>query len=125
MFIRPIGHFISLAGSANETVYVPVPGDGRKGMLKQAKFTPSAALATDATNYITVTLTDGTTTLGSFTTNSSGGAALVAGTAVDLGATALVPVTTGTTVFQVQLVKNGTGGALRGTLWGYYEELHQ
>ena len=36
-------------------------------------------LATDGTNYVTCTFSDGTTTMGSFTTNTSGGAALVAG----------------------------------------------
>ena len=41
---------------------------------------PKTAVATHASNYITTTVANGATTLGTHTTNSTGGSALAAGT---------------------------------------------
>lgn len=77
---------VVLTVEANETAteswwtVVPFPG---KWMLSAAAFVPDDTLATDGTNYITLTIRDAANgaNVASTTTNSSGGAALTAGTA--------------------------------------------
>lgn len=73
--------FMNPAGSPLAEVGIVM---NKKCRVKSIKATPSSALATNGTNYITGTVAkrDGAggsaTTIGSFTTNSTGGAALAA-----------------------------------------------
>lgn len=48
--------------------------------VEEVTILPKTAVATHASNYITTTIANGATTLGTHTTNSSGGSALAAGT---------------------------------------------
>lgn len=78
--------FSNAAGAALAEVGMYIP---KKARVKSVKAVPGATLATDATNYVTGTVAkrDGAggaaTTIASYTTNSSGGAALTAFTATD------------------------------------------
>lgn len=74
---------IEVAESAGtgDTWYATVPFAGT-WKLEAAYFAPDTTTGTDATNYTTLTIYDagGSTSVGALTTNSSGGAALTAGT---------------------------------------------
>lgn len=71
----------SIAAGTGEDRYVLPPGLSGEWYLEAADFLPATTSATHASNYTTLALKNGSTTLGSLTTNSSGGAALTAGTA--------------------------------------------
>lgn len=72
--------FANVAGSPLAEVAIAMT---KAGVVKSIKATPAAALATHAANYVTgtVAIRDGAggsaSTVGAFTTNSTGGAALV------------------------------------------------
>jgi hypothetical protein len=72
--------FTTAAGDFTENGYAIT----KAGRVKSVKVTPSGSLATHASNYFTGTVAKrdgaggGATTIASFTTNSSGGAALTA-----------------------------------------------
>lgn len=74
-------NFLNVAGSPLAEIGYYIP---RKCRVKSIKALPAANLATAASNYVTGTVAKrdgaggGATTIGSFTTNSSGGAALAA-----------------------------------------------
>ncbi len=109
--------FAVAAGTAfTQYAAQPAPGEWE---LVSAYFTPSSAgaVAVHATNYVTITLKQGSTSLGALTTNSTGGAALVAGTpsAFSLsGGSALQFGQADPLVIDV--AHGGTGGAANGTL---------
>lgn len=67
------------AAATDEDRYTAIPDDGT-WYLENAVWVPDTAVATDATDYRTITISDGSNTLGTLTTNSSGGAAWVEGT---------------------------------------------
>jgi hypothetical protein len=79
-------HFLNVAGSPLAEIGYYIP---KKCRVKSIKALPAANLATHAANYVTGTVAKrdgaggGATTIGSFTTNSSGGAALAAFVATD------------------------------------------
>lgn len=81
--------------------------------LEELTILPTTAVATHASNYITTTVANGATTLGTHTTNSSGGSALVAGTQkvislVESGTKLEIPAGG---VLAVTVAKQGTGPA--------------
>lgn len=63
---------------------------GEKLLLKRVAVMPATALAANDTNYLTISVKKGAggTALGSFTTQATGGQALVKGTAIDITLTA-------------------------------------
>lgn len=69
---------VTLAAGSGDTLYEAPPQDGGSWYLESASILPHNTSATDGSNYATVTLRNGSTSLGSTTTNSSGGAALTA-----------------------------------------------
>lgn len=76
---------------------------------------PNVSVATHASNYITLTIAKGGTTLATFTTNSSGGAAMTAGTPIAMtlaagGVGTAMQLSSGG-VFSVAVTKAGTGPA--------------
>jgi len=70
------GHDVVLAITVDEDRYTTVP-EG-EWLLKNAWFIPAAATAADATDYVTVSVRQGATVLGTFNTDVAGGS-LVAG----------------------------------------------
>lgn len=106
----------------------PFPGKWR---LEYAVFVPQTALATDASNYATLTIRKGTggsgDSCGAITTNSSGGAANVKGTRRDLalsGGKALeIDSSTTTDCHEATITKAGSGGTFGGTLFMGYSKL--
>lgn len=77
---------------------------------------PDTSVATHASNYITTTVKKGSDTIASHTTNSSGGSALTAGTALALtlsGTVAKVYEIAAGGVVTVDLAKAGTGPAYK------------
>lgn len=82
---RDMLHCVVSGTDATDTSYIYNPF-GYKIAVEAVLLCPKTTVATHASNYITGTLTanDGSTTLGTHTTNSSGGAALTAGTSVAL-----------------------------------------
>ena len=108
------------AANTAKTSYVAVPDSGEY-LLSSATFVPDSdgAVSIGGTNYIAVTIKQGSTTLGSFTT-FTGGTALVAGTAVTValsGGTAL-EFTGGTDLISIVVTKTGTGAVLKG-VWTF------
>lgn len=97
---------------ATDTKYVGNPS-GKRVKLARVVLVPNVSVAVHASNYITIAIKKGATTVATHTTNSSGGTALTAGTpvamtisgtgndieAADLGA------------FTVDVSKAGTGPA--------------
>lgn len=82
---RDMIHCAVSGTDATDTAYIFNPF-GYKIAVEAVLLCPKTTVATHASNYITGTLTanDGSTVLGTHTTNSSGGAALTAGTSVAL-----------------------------------------
>jgi len=81
--------------------------------IKKLRVVPVVSVSTHASNYITITVKKASTTLATFTTNSSGGAALTAGTPVDLTITGSgkdLEIADGG-VITVDVTKAGTGPA--------------
>lgn len=120
--------FLRLNEAANTTLQLdtPIPaveGGGEWEVVPSScYFTPDSngAVATDGTNYITLALKSGSTTLASLTTNSSGGAALVANTKTALTDAGAAPtaceLTAGTDLLTAALTKAGTGAVCKGIL---------
>jgi hypothetical protein len=81
--MTPLFIFLTLALSDALTVdkdrYTAIPDDGTY-YLEEAHLVPDTSVGTSAGDYRTLTISDGSNTLGTLTTNSSGGAAWVAGT---------------------------------------------
>lgn len=97
---------------ADDTVYLGNPSATEKLTVLGLYIEPAVTVATHAANYITTTISDGTNTLATHTTNSSGGSALTAGTMKALslasGAGAFVDIAALGSV-KVAVVKSGTG----------------
>lgn len=68
---------------ANATKYMANPLEESARLFK-VLLTPNISVSTHASNYMTFDIKKGSTVLATFTTNSSGGAALTAGTPVEL-----------------------------------------
>lgn len=115
------------AANTTKTVYVPCPGlSGEEYYLENLTFIPDSdgAVSIDGTNNITVTAKQGSTSLGSFTTNT-GGTALVAGTAVPFTLSgALRQFSAVTDALVIDLAKNGSGAALKGVFNATWRKLH-
>lgn len=90
------------------------------------KLIPVVSVSTHASNYITITAKNGSTTLATFTTNSSGGAAMTAGTPITMTlsgtGTDLEIAADGLVTFNV--TKNGTGPAYEFVGWAGFEAIH-
>lgn len=106
------------AGTA-ETVYATVPAGGpSKWVVRGAEFTPDTSRTADNTNYATVAVKVGSTTLGSFTTQITGNGDLTAGTPVAFtltGAEAAVH-TASASHINVAVTKTASGLAVTGTV---------
>jgi hypothetical protein len=97
---------------ATDTAFI-VNGTSGKVRVKAARLIPKTAVSTHASNYITTDVKKGSANLGSHTTNSSGGSALVAGTVTT------IPITGSGTdleldaggVLLINVTKAGTGPA--------------
>lgn len=94
--------------------------------LAAAYFMPATAVSTDGSNYTTVTIKAGAggTSLGSFTTNSSGGAALVKGTATTISLSGGTSLEFGATdCIEIDKSDTGTGAALDGAFTFVFEPI--
>lgn len=128
MLLLPLLLAVQLAANVNKTLYVAAPGaSGEKVVLKSLVFVPDSdgAVSIDGTNYITVTAKQGSTSLGSFTTNT-GGTALVAGTAVafTLSGGVALEFDALTDLLTIDSVKTGTGAVLKGAFLAVFEPIH-
>lgn len=108
---------IVVAADASGDVYAPAPGPG-KWRATAAGLLPNADSAANGTNYVTATLTNAAgTTMGSFTTASTG---LTAGTYRGFTLTATVsPEVDGDSVgerLKLNVAKSGTGVAVNAEL---------
>ena len=103
--------FINAAGSPLAEVAIAMT---KPGIVKAIRATPGSTLAVDATNYVTgtVAVRDGAggsaTTVGTFTTNSSGGAALTAFTPTTVTVTQSAAVFAAGNVITYKLVDAAT-----------------
>lgn len=103
--------FANVAGSPLAEVGIAMT---KAGVIKSIRATPAANLATAASNYVTgtVAIRDGAggaaSTVGSFTTNSSGGAALTAFTPTTVTVTQANAVFAAGNVITYALVDNAT-----------------
>lgn len=104
---------------AVDTLYV-VNASGHTLRVLSASIVPVVSVSTHAANYITTTLKDGAggSTIGSHTTNSSGGTALTAGTprAITISGTGLNLEIADGAVVEVDVAKAGTGPAYEFTV---------
>lgn len=108
----------NIAADASDVRYACVPSPG-EWKLERAYFVPATTVATHGTAYGTLTLKKGAggTSLGSLTTNSSGGAAWTAGTpsAFTLADSTDVEFTGGTDCLEITADGTaGTGAAVDG-----------
>jgi len=99
-------------GTAVEYLVNPLDGVGR---VSGFTIMPNVAITANDTNYITVTITKGVTTLATQTTQITGGAAMVIGTAIEmtLGGSAVgtaLEIASGG-VIKVAITEAGTGPA--------------
>ncbi len=102
------------AGGTSEDRYAtPTHPDGGEWQLVKATWTPRTTLAVHASNYATLALKNGATTLGSLTTNSSGGTAFTANTpqAFTLTGGTALEFTANTDPVEVDDTHAGTPGA--------------
>lgn len=103
--------FSNVAGSPLAEVGIAMT---KAGVIKSIQATPAANLATAASNYVTGTVAvrdgagGGATTVGSFTTNSSGGAALTAFVPTTVTVTQSAAVFAAGNVITYALVDNAT-----------------
>jgi hypothetical protein len=104
------------AGTA-ETVYATIPtGGASKWVVRGAEFQPDTNRTADNTDYATVAVKVGSTTLGSFTTQITGNGNLTAGTPVAFTLTGAeaAPHTAGDSHINVAVTKAGSGLAVTG-----------
>lgn len=96
--------------TAQEYIYNAL---GETAKITALAIVPNVSVSTHAANYITLTVKRGATTVASFTTNSSGGAAMTAGTPIAMTITGtggdLERAAAG--VWSVEVAKAGTGPA--------------
>lgn len=126
MFLLASTLIVQLAANVNKTMYIPVPGlSGEEYVLESLVFIPDSdgAVSLDGTNYITVTAKQGSTSLGSFNTNT-GGTALVAGTAVSFSLSgAALQFSSLTDALIIDSAKTGTGAVLKGVFVATFRQL--
>lgn len=112
----PITLLLADAASGAKTYDFALPPG--KWRVKLAYFVPdnNGAVATDASNYRTITVKNGSTTLATATTNSTGGAAFVANTATTMTVSggASREFTGGTDTLKVDSAYAGTGAVAKG-----------
>lgn len=104
---------VSLSGTdatALGYLYNPL---GSKAVVSSITIVPAVSVSTHAANYITLTVKKGATTIATYTTNSSGGAAMTAGTPITMtiSGTGLSLELAAGGVFEVAVAKAGTGPA--------------
>lgn len=110
---------------ATDNVHILNPS---AGTVRAVSFylVPHVSVATHASNYITITVKKGSSVLATFTTNSSGGAALTAGTPVALTITGtgadLEIAAAG--VYTVEVAKSGTGPSYKFSAVAVVEAVH-
>lgn len=126
MFLLASTLVVQLAANVNKTMYIPVPGlSGEEYVLESLVFIPDSdgAVSLDGTNYITVTAKQGSTSLGSFNTNT-GGTALVAGTAVPFSLSgAALQFSSLTDNLTIDSAKTGTGAVLKGVFVATFRQI--
>ena len=126
MFLLASTLIVQLAANVNKTMFIPVPGlSGEEYVLENLVFVPDSdgAVSLDGTNYITVTAKQGSTSLGSFTTNT-GGTALVAGTAVPFSLSgAALQFSSLTDNLTIDSAKTGTGAVLKGVFVATFRQI--
>jgi hypothetical protein len=107
------------AGTA-ETVYAALPaGAFGKAKIVGAEFIPDANRTASDTDYATLAIKVGATTIGSIATTTTGTGNLVAGTAVSITLTGeeAVPLTAGgSNSCSAAVTKSGSGVAFTGTV---------
>lgn len=116
---------VNEAANTDEVWYAGPTGSG-EWLLDVVQFLPYTTTAADGTDYITVAVKNGSTTLGSFNTNSGGtGAALTAGavTGVTLSGGKSLEFTGGTDVVTVASTNAGCGKAIEGKLQFRFKKL--
>ena len=115
------------AANASEDRYIcPVHPDGGEWKLVSAVWIPDTAVSTDASNYRTISLKRSSTTFGSLTTNSSGGAAFVEGTPQAFTLTASgtdQEFTANTDALEIDSTYTGTGAAAAGRVVVCFERM--
>ena len=121
-----IHHSIDVSESASADSYTcPAHPDAGEAKLVKAVWVPDITLATPARNYWTIAPKNGATTLGSVTTNSTGGTAWAAGTPEDItlsGGSAL-EFTRNTDALHIDVDEAGAATDARGRLelvWELY-----
>lgn len=116
----------TLSGTdATDTNYA-INGSAFTAKILALKIVPATSVSTHASNYITVTVKSGSTTLATFTTNSSGGAAMTAGTVITMTLTGTgteLEIAAGGLV-TVEVAKAGTGPAYKFSVWAGLEAVH-
>lgn len=102
------------AGTAEQRYCVP-PGDTGEWFLRGATFVPATAVSANATNYTTISLKNGSTTLGTISTATT---AFVLGTPrpFTLGGGVAREFTGMTDVLTIDKAESGTGGILDGCI---------
>jgi len=103
------------AGTAEDRYVTPPADDGGEWKLTYATYTPATTDAADASNYTTIALKNGATTLGSLSNAST---AFTAGTprAFTLTGGTSLEFTAGTDSLDVNKAETGTGGILDGAI---------
>lgn len=115
---------VQFATNTNNTVYAAQPAPGEHKLVG-LYFVPDSngAVAIDGTNYLTVTVYQGSTALGTFTT-FTGGTALVAGTAVPITLSGGTALEFGQgDILKIDSVKTGSGAVLKGEFTAAFELL--
>lgn len=116
----------TLSGTdATDTNYA-INGSAFTAKILALKIVPATSVSTHASNYITVTVKSGSTTLATFTTNSSGGAAMTAGTVITMtlsGTGTELEIASGGLI-TVEVAKAGTGPAYKFSVWAGLEAVH-
>lgn len=106
----------NVAAGTGEDWYWTQPLEG-EWLLETAYYVAGTTRATDGTNYTTMALKQSSTTLGSLTNNSTGGAAFTAGTARAFTLTGGTALQFGKgDVLTLNKTDAGTGTAMDGTL---------
>jgi hypothetical protein len=119
----PVSIQIEEAAGTDETLYVGVPAaDGAEWKLIYASFVPSTTTAANATDYVTLAVLNGATSLGSLDTSAT---AFTAGTtrSMTLSDIAAAEFTAGTDALKVTVTNaTTTGAAIHGTLMVVFEK---
>ena len=107
------------AAGTDKTAYLDIPAADGEYVLVGASFVPDGdgAVTTSDTNYVTLSIKVGTTTLGTFNTKVTGGAAMVAGTrrAFTLSGGASLEFTASSDVVSIVQANSGTGAVVKGS----------